>query len=236
MSNEIVVSLCDHSANMVRPWAEAGYECYAVDLKNDDTTEQLGDGVIHYVESDIRDWHPPTDTARIGFGFPPCTHLAISGAKHFKDKGLSALAESIELVAACRDTLADLDCPWMIENPMSTLSTYWRSPDYKFDPYEFDGYTDRNERYTKETWLWTAGGFHMPLPDGVGRSEADDRIHKMGPSDDRSEKRAETPTGFAKAVFLSHETDGYTRPGSGTEQMKLIADGKGAANAGKVDR
>jgi len=223
--DQIVVSLCDHTGNMVRPWAEAGFECYAVDLKNDGPAEQVGNGVIHYIESDIREWEPPTDTVRIGFGFPPCTHLAISGAKHFKDKGLSALAESIELVAACRDTLADLDCPWMVENPMSTLSTYWRSPDYKFDPYEFDGYTERNERYTKETWLWTGGAFHMPKTDGVDRSEADDRIHKMGPSDDRSEKRAETPTGFARAVYLAHEYDDYTRANSGTKQLPLTDGG-----------
>lgn len=222
-TDRIVVSLCDHSGNMVRPWAEAGFECYAVDLKNDDTTEQVGDGVIHYVQADVREWEPPAADVRIGFGFPPCTHLAVSGARWFQDKGLSKLAEAIELVAACQETLAALERPWMIENPKSTLSTHWRSPDYKFDPYQYDGYTGRDERYTKETWLWTGGGFRMPVTDGVTEADADDRIHKMPPSEDRNEKRSETPMGFARAVYLAHENDGYAKPGTGTQQQTLVA-------------
>jgi len=227
MSNgaeRIVVSLCDQSGNIVEPWAFAGgYECYAVDLKNDDSTEQTGRGVIHYVQADVREWEPPAESARIAFAFPPCTDLAVSGARWFEEKGLSALAEAIELVAACQETLDTLDCPWMLENPVSTLSTHWREPDHKFDPYQYDGYTAQNERYTKETWLWTGGGFRMPKTDGVREHQADDRIHKMPPSDERSEKRAETPTGFARAVYLAHEQpDEYAQPGTGTEQQTLI--------------
>ena len=218
---DIVVSLCDQTGNMVEPWAAAGYDCFAVDLKNDGTDEKVGDGCIHFVDADVRDWSPPEDDARIGFAFPPCTDLAVSGARWFQEKGLYALADAIELVAACQETLAELDCPYLIENPKSTLSTHWRSPDYKFDPYEYDSYTDSDDAYTKETWLWTGGGFAMPITDGVDKSEADDRIHKMPPSDDRSERRAETPTGFARAVYLSHERDGYTKAGSGIKQQTL---------------
>ena len=182
MPEEIVVSLCDRTGNMVRPWAAGGnYECYAVDLENDDTTERVNDGTIHYVEADVREWTPPERPVRIGFGFPPCTDLAVSGTRWFSEKGLSALAEAIELVAACQETLDGLGCPWVLENPKSTLSTHWREPDYRFDPYEFDGYTGRNERYTKDTWLWTGGGFRMPRTDGVSEHQADDRIHKMPP-------------------------------------------------------
>ena len=224
----IVVSLCEQSGNMVRPWAREGYECYAVDLKNDGTTEEIGEGKIHYVGADVREWTPPEKPVRIGFGFPPCTDLAVSGARWFQEKGLSALADAIELVAACQETLASLDCPWLIENPVSTLSTHWREPDYKFDPYQYDGYTERDERYTKETWLWTGGGFKMPQTGGVAEQQADDRIHKMPPSEDRTEKRSETPTGFARAVYLAHEREGYAQRGTGTEQQTLIpsTDGK----------
>jgi hypothetical protein len=232
-TEQIVVSLCDESGNMVRPWATVGYECYAVDLKNDDTTEQVGDGVIHYVNADVRQWNAPDRPVRIAFGFPPCTDLAVSGARWFSEKGLSALAEAIEKVAACQETLSALDCPWMIENPKSTLSTHWREPDYKFDPYEFDGYTGRDERYTKETWLWTGGGFRMPKTDGVREHQADDRIHKMPPSEERSEKRSKTPTGFARAVFLAHDLEGYSRPGTGTQQQTLLAP-DGGCNARSV--
>jgi len=208
---------------MVRPWAEAGFECYAVDLKNSGAVEQVGGGSIHYVGDDVREWIPPSDNVRIGFGFPPCTDLAVSGARWFSDKGLYALADAIELVAACHDTLTSLDCPWMIENPKSTLSTHWRKPDYRFDPYEYNNYTDRDEAYTKDTWLWTGGGFKMPITDGVGRGDADDRIHAMPPSEDRSKKRAETPTGFASAVYLAHEMGGYARADAGTVKQSLVA-------------
>lgn len=217
-----VLSLCDHSGNMVRPWAEAGYSCIAVDSKHDgEHVEQVGDGTIRYVEADVRDYEPPAGEYRIGFAFPPCTDLAVSGARWFQEKGLSALAEAIEIVGACQETLAELDCPWMLENPVSTLSTHWREPDYSFDPCEFDGYTDRDEAYSKKTCLWTGGGFKMPRSDGVSPKEADDRIHKMPPSEDRAEKRSETPMGFARAVFLAHEREGYARADSGTEQQPL---------------
>jgi len=237
MNDKIVVSLCEQSGNMVRPWAEAGFECYAVDLENDDSTEVVGDGCIHFVQADVRDWQPPDRDVLIGFGFPPCTDLAVSGARYMRDKGLSALAEAIALVAACQETLTDLDCAWMIENPKSTLSTYWRSPDYKFDPFQYDSYTEADEKYSKETWLWTGGGFRMPITDGIDEKEADDRIHKMSDSDDRSEKRALTPKGFAVAVYLAHQDDRYARPMTGTEQQSLttIADGGQAANAGKEE-
>lgn len=65
--NEIVVSLCDRSGNMVEPWAAGGgYECYAVDLRADERTRSVGDGVIHHVQADVREWEPPTDDPRTG--------------------------------------------------------------------------------------------------------------------------------------------------------------------------
>lgn len=62
----------------------------------------------------------------------------------------------------------------------------------------------------------------MPKPDSdVDRDDADDRIHTMSPGEERSEKRSETPTGFARAVYLAHEADGYARAGTGVEQADL---------------
>lgn len=218
-----VLSLCDRTGNMVRPWAEAGYICIAVDIAHSGVSvEQVGSGAIVYVESDVRDYTPPAVEYAAAFSFPPCTDLAVSGARWFQEKGLSALADAIDKVAACQETLSDLGCPWMLENPKSTLSTHWRKPDYAFDPFEYANYTDAGESYSKETWLWTGNGFRMPVTDGVPESEADDRIHKMAPSDDRGEKRSKTPMGFARAVYLSHtNSDEYARDGSGQEQANL---------------
>lgn len=213
---EIVLSLCDRTGNALIPWANDGYDCIAVDTAHTgDRVEKYGDGSIRFVESDVREFEPPTGEYRIGFGWPPCTHLAGSGARWWKGKGLSKLAEAIGLVAACKEILSELGTPWMVENPVGALSTHWREPDYLFDPFEYNGFADENEAYTKRTCLWTGGGFRMPSTDtgGVSRSDADDRIHKMPPSDGRADLRSATPVGFARAVFLAHEEGLPTRDG-----------------------
>lgn len=221
-----VLSLCDRTGNMVRPWAEAGYRCIAVDIQNDGHLESVGYGSIHYVEADVREFEPAEGEYEAAFAFPPCTHLAGSGARWWKDKGLSALAEAIELVGACHETISSLECPWMLENPVGALSTHWRSPDWTFDPFEFNGYTDEDNAYSKKTCLWAGGGFRMPVRDGVDRSAADDRIHTMAPGEDRADQRAATPMGFARAVLLAHESDAYARhecPGDQTTLEDVVA-------------
>ena len=185
---------------MVEPWARAGYECYAVDIEVDERTETYDSGgSITYVQADVREWLPPRAEYAAVFAFPPCTNLAVSGARWFTDKGLSGLSNGIELVERARYIAEWADAPYMIENPVSTLSTYWRKPDYTFHPYEYDGFTSKDEKYSKKTCLWTGNGFCMPDTDAA--EEYDDRIHQMPPSEDRSEKRSVTPTGFARAVY-----------------------------------
>ena len=202
-----VLSLCDYSGVALQPWAEAGYYCFAIDIQNENHIEEIGDGCIHYINVDVREYKPPDTECRIAFAWPPCTHLAISGARWFKDKGLSKLAEGIEMVGACQDILTELDCPWMIENPVSTLSTYWREPDYKFDPYEYNGYTENDETYTKKTCLWVDNGFRLPPVDSGG-VERDDCNSKMHDNVSDKNKRSQTPMGFSRAVFKEHELGG----------------------------
>jgi len=204
MTDKTVLSLYDYSGNMVRPWAMAGYDCICVDIKHigDEYTEEVGNGQIEYVGADISEWLPPNDEYEIVFAFPPCTNLAVSGARWFKEKGLSGLASGIELVETAVNICEWADAPYMIENPVSTLSTYWRKPDYTFHPYEYDNYTEDDNAYSKKTCLWTGNEFVMPETDGV--EEYDDRIHKMAPSEERSKKRSETPQGFANAVYQSN--------------------------------
>lgn len=200
----VVLSLYDYSTNMVRPWAQAGYDCLAVDLKHDGIDVQsVGGGRIITVEDNICEWLPPRVEYRAVFAFPPCTNLAVSGARWFKSKGLDGLADGIELVERAREIAEWSDAPWLIENPVSTLSTYWRKPDYTFHPYEYDGFTEGDDAYSKKTCLWTSGDFEMP--DAEGTEEYDDRIHKMPPSEERSEKRSQTPQGFANAVYWANE-------------------------------
>ncbi len=135
------------------------------------------------------------------FAFPPCTHLAVSGARWWKGKGLRLLAEAIALVGRAAEVCDESEAPWMIENPVGALSTHWRKPDYSFDPCDYGGYLNPpGDEYTKKTHLWTGNGFNIPLPKYVFPVDGS-RMHTMAPSDDRANLRSETPMGFAQAVF-----------------------------------
>ena len=183
---------------MVQPWADAGYACLCVDLQHSDDGRR--EGSVTFVRADIRGWLPPLEPYAIVFGFPPCTDLAVSGARWFAEKGLARLSDALAIVDACRRICEWSKAPWMLENPVSMLNSYWRAPDFAFDPYEYGGYGYPEDAYTKRTCLWTGGGFRMParkpIPPAFGS-----KMHLIPPSEDRANLRAETPKGFARAVF-----------------------------------
>lgn len=94
----------------------------------------------------------------------------------------------------------------MLENPVSTISSYWRKPDFSFNPCDYAGYLDHpeDEAYTKKTCLWTGGGFRMPLEKPV-EPVLGSKMHMLPPSDDRGDLRSVTPEGFARAVFQANQ-------------------------------
>lgn len=205
MVSSLVVSLYDKTGNAVRPWREAGYDCLIVDIQHPTGFAVREDG-IRTLGCDLRNGTPdvlPTNGVAFVFAFPPCDHLAVSGARWFKGKGLRALALSVDLFATAAEYCEATGAPYLIENPVSTISTYWRKPDHTFQPHEYTLY-EPNDNYTKTTCVWCGGGFVMPpsLPD-VTLGPPDDRIHKMPPSANRADLRSATPTptGFSRAVF-----------------------------------
>lgn len=208
ISSNIVLSLCDYTGNAVRPWADAGYECWCVDTQHAHGVGELVCG-IRKIGADVLRWIPPAVNYAFGFAFPECTHLAVSGARWFKGKGLRLLARAIDLVGCCSEIMEAIRCPYLIENPISTLATYWRKSDYQFDPCEFAGYLDdpKKEAYTKKTCLWTGGGFVMPEPKPVV-AVLGSKMHLLPPSADRANLRSETPMGFARAVFEANYKTG----------------------------
>lgn len=194
-----VLSLCDRSGVMVQPWLDAGYACTIVDLQHPkgETTE----GLLTRVGADVRTWLPARTDYAIVFAFPPCTHLAKSGARWWKEKGLGALIEGLELVEACRRICEWSEAPYLIENPSGALSTHWRKPDHAFDPCDFGGYLEGGgDRYTKLTNLWVGGGFVMPEKRRVDPTEGS-KMHFVPPGPNRANIRSQTPQGFARAVF-----------------------------------
>lgn len=193
----IVLSLCDRTGNMVRPWADAGYECVCVDMQHNGVSRE---GRITRVGANVLDYLPPRGEYRIAFAMPPCTDLANSGNRWKADKGLAALADAIRVVARCRDVLEWTGAPYWLENPVGSLSTYWRKPDHTFHPWHY------GEPEQKLTCCWTGNGFVMPpklvtvKPDNVHQS-----VWLAPPTADRGDIRSITPEAFAQAVFDANE-------------------------------
>lgn len=210
MKKDVVISLFDVTGNMIKPWLNAGYECYIVDIQHPvayDTYGITSDGKLHRVHADLsRPWLPPVARESIAFvaAFPPCDHLAVSGARWFRGKGLRKLAQSIEMFATAAEFCEWSGAPYLIENPVSNIASHWRKPDYNFSPHHYTAFC-LDDNYTKKTCLWVGGGFVMPEPHQLsGLSDPDDRIHKCPPGPERKNIRSATPAGFAEAVFRAN--------------------------------
>ena len=209
MSRGTVLSLCDRTGNMVRPWLDAGYHAITVDVQ---TEANPHPNRSHWV-TDVRavpEWYGAKQFDFVA-AFPPCTHFAVSGARWFREKGLDVLIEALEIVNACRKICEASGAPWMLENPVGTLSTitetYWKQPSHSFNP------CDYGDPYTKKTLLWTSDDFVMPPvirpgdmfaePTWVEPTEGS-KMHRLPPGPDRADLRSETPRGFAEAVFRAN--------------------------------
>jgi len=205
-----VASLFDYTGNMLKPWQEAGYECHIYDIQHPSGTHTRADGMItHGVDlTTVPSDSPMAMDYRFISCFPSCQHIAVSGAAWFRGKGLRLLQESIAFFATCIEFVELYNCPYMIENPRSMISSYWRAADVTFNPCDYSGYVAGLEDYTKETHLWHGNGFVMPPRNRYGDLfEMPDQtyIHYQSPSPERSNIRSATPMGFARAVFESNK-------------------------------
>ena len=119
---------------------------------------------------------------------PPCTHLAVSGARWFKDKVVEQ-ADALEFVRL----LLDADIRRIaLENPVSIISSRIRKPDQIIQPWQF-GHGE-----TKATCLWLKGlPLLMPTNIVAGREA---RVHRMPPGPERWKARSRTFTGIAEAM------------------------------------
>jgi len=119
---------------------------------------------------------------------PPCTHLAVSGSRWFKDK-VREQAEALVFV----QTLLDAPIPRIaLENPISVISTRIRKPDQIIQPWMF-GHGE-----TKATCLWLKNLPKLEPTDVVIGREA--RVHRMSPGPNRWKDRSRTYQGVANAM------------------------------------
>lgn len=137
--------------------------------------------------------------------FPPCTHLAVSGARHFEKKRTDGRQrEAIEFF--CQFLTADCD-RILIENPVGIISGDYipkyfpdlaekyglpKKPTQIIQPYEF-GHGER-----KATCIWLKGLPKLEPTEVVGGREQ--RIWKMPPSPERAKLRSKTYPGIARAI------------------------------------
>ena len=123
---------------------------------------------------------------------PPCTHLAVSGAKHFEAKRKDG-RQQVGMAFIMRIVRRAEHIPhWAIENPVSIISSVWRRPDQIVQPWQF-GHGE-----TKSTCLWLK---NLPLLKPTNIVEGrENRIFRMPPSGDRWTLKSQTFQGIADAM------------------------------------
>lgn len=174
-----VLVACEFSGTVRNAFTDRGHDAWSCDLLD---TEQPG----KHITGDV------LDVLREGWDLmvchPPCTHLAVSGARWFKDKKIEQ-EEALEFVRL----LLNSDIPKIaLENPVSVISSKIRKPDQIIQPWQF-GHGE-----TKATCLWLKGLPKLMPTNVVEGREA--RVHKMPPGENRWKERSRTFAGVAKAM------------------------------------
>jgi site-specific DNA-cytosine methylase len=174
-----VLIACEFSGTVRDTFIARGHDAISCDLL---PTESPGP---HY-QGDVRDIL--SDGFDLMIAHPPCTHLAVSGARWFKDKQVEQL-EALEFVRL----LLDAPIPKIaLENPISIISSRIRKPDQIIQPWQF-GHGE-----TKATCLWLKGLPKLKPTNIVNGREG--RVWKLPPSKDRWKLRSKTYQGIADAM------------------------------------
>lgn len=176
-----VLVACEFSGMVRDAFVDRGHDAISCDILP-------GEGKWHknHYIGDVRDYL--NEGWDMMIAHPPCTHLAVSGARWFKDKQKEQ-QEALEFVR----TLLDADIPRIaLENPISIISSRIRKPDQIIQPWMF-GHGE-----TKATCLWLKNLKPLQPTDIVEGRES--RIHRMPPSKDRGKLRSITYQGIADAM------------------------------------
>lgn len=136
-----VLVACEYSGVVRDAFRALGHDAMSCDLLPTDVEGP------HY-QGDVRDIL--NDGWDLMIAHPPCTHLAVSGARWFKDK-VEEQREALDFVRLLMDAPIPKIC---IENPVSVISSKIRKPDQIIQPWQY-GHGE-----TKATCLWLKG---LPL-------------------------------------------------------------------------
>ena len=196
-----VLVACEFSGTVRDAFLAAGHDAWSCDLLPSAVAgPHLRGDVLTYMRASKWD---------LMIAFPPCTHLAVSGAHRFAEKRREQVDAIDFVLSLWTAPIARI----AIENPIGILSTELRDPDQIIQPYEF------GDDASKATCLWLK---HLDRLDPLPRSEqarprqvfdrsrgalvyrwsnqTDSGQNKLGPSDDRWQLRASTYPGIARAM------------------------------------
>jgi hypothetical protein len=176
-----VLIACEYSGRVRNAFTKLGHDALSCDLLPTDAQGPHYQGDVFDIINDGWD---------LMIAHPPCTHLAVSGARHFAAKKASGVQdEALDFVRRLLDApIAKI----ALENPISIISSRIRKPDQIIQPWQF-GHGE-----TKATCLWLKGLPLLVPTNIVSGREA--KVHKMPPSPDRWKLRSTTYQGIADAM------------------------------------
>ncbi len=199
-----ILIACEYSGVVREAFAKKGHEVVSCDLLDTEIPASAWNNT-HY-QGDIKGilWTYEYDMI---IAFPPCTHLAVSGSKYFKQKIVDGRQQQgVDFFMM----FANHKCPKIcIENPVGIMSSKWRKPDQIINPFQF-GHPE-----AKKTCLWLKGlpklvpTNILPLPEsGRWNNQTKDGQNKLlldgkwiGFNDPRTQKlRGKTYQGIADAM------------------------------------
>jgi site-specific DNA-cytosine methylase len=186
-----VLVACEESGIVTAAFRGLGHEAYSCDILP--------------TSGNHPEWHLQQDVTKLLqdnwdmiVAFPPCTDLAVSGARWFPEKRNDGRQQaSIEFFMQFANSQCDKVC---IENPIGIMSSQYRKPDQIIQPWQF------GHKENKATCLWLKG---LPLlretsnvyseTQALPRGQRD-KVHFASPGPDRARMRSRTYTGVAEAM------------------------------------
>lgn len=186
-----ILVACEESQAVCKEMRRLGHEAYSCD--------------IIPCSGGHPEWHIQCDALELLkmrwdmiIAHPPCTHLAVSGARYFRQKQADGRQQNaIDFFMA----FVDADCERVaIENPVSIMSSRYRKPDQIIQPWMF-GHPEQ-----KSTCLWLKGLPPLKPTENVYEEmikrpkKERERLHYLSPSADRAKIRSKTYPGIARAM------------------------------------
>ena len=174
-----VLVACEYSGRVRDAFIKAGHDAMSCDIEPTDAPGPHYQGSVFDIIDDGWD---------LMIAHPPCTHLAVSGSRWFKDK-VSEQAIALDFVKVLLNSSIKKIA---LENPISVISSKIRKPDQIIQPWQY-GHGE-----TKATCLWLKNLPKLMPTNIVEGREA--KIHKMPPSPNRWKLRSITYQGIADAM------------------------------------